>query len=405
MMPPQKKIRIYSPFFPDPPSGGSPQVVHDQVRALSQLGHSIELVLWKDRPPSQTGFSSAVKIAQCLPQRENSRQRAVRILTSVASKRASPEEYYYPRATKLPALGPVDLAIYHYSFAYNWLADPAFQLPAEKKRVVFFHNLESELFTQNAQAESWPKNLIQKLNASKLELHESELAERVDELWFLSPADRDTYLARNRAVSPARCRLVGPTYSTEIRTLRRARFLSSAPGPDTILGFVGAMDFAPNHESALWILTELAPRLRDAGFRGQILLAGKGAAPELLKKAADFSFVRFLGFVPDLEDGFWAKLSYALIPHVQGSGTRIKLLEALASGVPALASQGIEQRLLPGLRQHPLLHLSDDPADWVRRILAHAPFAERKAALDTPFPKELDGAEIYRFLDSPEDFG
>lgn len=101
-----------------------------------------------------------------------------------------------------------------------------------------------------------------------------------------------------------------------------------------------------------------------------------------------------------MED-FWAGLSHSLVPHLSGSGVRTKLLEALASGVPTLATPGAVSRLHPALRENPLLFCSESPDAWAERIVSSAPFAERQAHLDDPLPAMLDGEQVYRFL---EDF-
>jgi hypothetical protein len=79
---------------------------------------------------------------------------------------------------------------------------------------------------------------------------------------------------------------------------------------------------------------------------------------------------------------------------------RTKLLEALASGIPALATSEAAMRIHPDLRKSPLLRVSDDPQAWVETLLAAQPFEHR---LDEPGSilaagKALDGREVYRFL-------
>jgi hypothetical protein len=109
-----------------------------------------------------------------------------------------------------------------------------------------------------------------------------------------------------------------------------------------------------------------------------------------------------MGFVPDLEP-FWASLSFALVPHLTGSGVRIKLLEALASGIPTLATSEAALRIHPDLRVSPLLKVSDDPSLWVDMLMKAQPFEHR---LEEPGSilaagKGFDGREVYRFLSEP----
>src|SRR4029078_11584493 len=125
---------------------------------------------------------------------------------------------------------------------------------------------------------------------------------------------------------------------------------------------------------------------------------GKSPSDVIQEKARAYPFVKVLGFVPDLEP-FWAGLSFALVPHLAGSGVRTKLLEALASGIPTLATSEAAMRIHPDLRASPLLRVSDDPQFWVETLMKAQPFEHR---LEEPGSilaagKALDGREIYRF--------
>jgi glycosyltransferase involved in cell wall biosynthesis len=264
-----------------------------------------------------------------------------------------------------------------------------------------FLNLESDLFSERERRTSnslSPAKLIHNLNARKLYQHEKDLSRLADELWFISPRDLETYQGRFAATN---ARLVPPTYSRQLIQHRCAMFEKNRPSQAgyPIAGFVGALDFHPNELSALWILNEVAPRLAAQGFGGQIWIAGKSPSDAIVEKARQFPFVKVQGFVPDLEP-FWASLSFALVPHLAGSGVRTKLLEALASGIPTLATSEAAMRIHPDLRKSPLLSVSDDPDAWAGALLKAQPFERR---LEEPSSilaagQALDGREIYRFL-------
>src|SRR4051794_19287772 len=113
------KIRIYSPEYPFPMTEGAHQVIGDQIRTLLALGHEVELVIWKSPAPKQPFFEKLKLVCLHSPKRI---PRPLRILSSFVKPDASPELYYYPpELDERAKLGEVDLAIYHYSFAYAWL--------------------------------------------------------------------------------------------------------------------------------------------------------------------------------------------------------------------------------------------------------------------------------------------
>jgi glycosyltransferase involved in cell wall biosynthesis len=68
--------------------------------------------------------------------------------------------------------------------------------------------------------------------------------------------------------------------------------------------------------------------------------------------------VRLTGFVPRL-DSVYARADVVVVPLTLGGGTRIKLLEAFAYGVPVVASTTAAAGLEVADRRH--LLLADDP--------------------------------------------
>ena len=358
-----------------------------------------------------------------------------RVVTSLFSGLASPELLYYPpQNDHRDMLGAVDLAIYHYSFAYAWLINPS--APQESKKVVYFHNLESDLFRQRAvETRNIFNKLVFYLNAWKLRRHEKKLAQLCSEVWLISPPDQKQYLQNNLT---AVTRLISPSFNAELKTARTERFLrdqnamdensaTSPPSENSVpadrpvghqgesstplvrsnfsgvtLGYLGGMDFGPNRESALWILSHLAPELLKKNFTGRILIAGKNPPPEVLRLAKNFPFFEVLGFLKNTED-FWCRLSWMLVPHINGSGVRMKLLEAVASGVPVLAHPSAIERLHPALQNHLGIVACSTLEDWSQMILAETPFQTRRKLQEKLATSEvvagLDGLDIYRFLE------
>lgn len=380
------KVRIYFPYAPFPTTEGAYLVVADQLRYFAKRGDEVEFVCWREteetlkekRNLSGMGGDARWTLLKC--RKESRWTRISRIVQSLPTTSSSVEAFHFPAnlLSQVSDLEPVDLAIYHFSFAYVWLARRGL-LPKEELRVVHFHNIESELHALRRGG----FGLIQWINVRKLRAHERRLPGLIDEAWFLSPLDA-LKLKMNRM------RLVPPTFDPTLRRKRKAGCARTI-----ILGFIGALDNRPNFESVKWLLEKLSPVLLAGGFSGKLLIAGRDPPRRLRELGRKFEFVEFAGFVKNIDE-FWSRLSFLAAPHIVGSGVRTKILEAIASGVPVLTNPGGAAPLSEGVRASPFLICEDDAAGWAERILGErAPFGLRKALEGEPTPDDLIAESVY----------
>jgi glycosyltransferase involved in cell wall biosynthesis len=421
------KIRIYSPFVPFPVTEGAYRVIFDQTYSLLALGHQVELVTWKNTPKeferrthlwktNHPSFPSSIcsklnsekeSISVAAPDFKYlgpSRDfRVLRILSSFFGKEASPERFYYPTEVQSGQkdLGYCDLAIYHYSFSHCWLRFPQTS-HEEKRRVVHFHNLENELSLLQAKNSNSLKKWIHLRNFKKLKQHEEELMLLADELWFLSPVDLTTLSSYFRGSVTEKLKLVPPTFSYEISHW-------SKPDPSSIfkptdlfnkstlfLGFIGGFDFQPNRDSAIWIVEKLLPALKKTSFQGQILFAGRGAQ-DFLGTQSPSPLLQALPNSANIEQ-FFDQISWMLVPHITGSGVRIKLLDSLARKIPVMATPGAVERLHPEIQEHPLIFSSNDPDQWASKLAQEDNQGTRIKYRDLDFPHAMKGELVYRDL-------
>jgi polysaccharide biosynthesis protein PslH len=109
--------------------------------------------------------------------------------------------------------------------------------------------------------------------------------------------------------------------------------------------FVGNYLHPPNVEGALWLAREVWPLVRQLRPGVRLTLAGRAPPPAIQALVAPD--IRVPGMVADLRP-LYARSSLVVAPIFWGSGVRIKLLEALACGLPvvttALAAEGIDLR-------------------------------------------------------------
>lgn len=151
----------------------------------------------------------------------------------------------------------------------------------------------------------------------------------------------------------------------------------AAAGRPTIL-FTGGLGYAPNAEGLRWFVGEVLPELRKLLPRFRLVVVGKGAPPSLLALAVPGE-IEFAGWVEDVRTKL-AEADLSIAPLRVGGGTRIKILESMAAGVPVVATrvgaEGIEAS------DGESILLADEPAAMARAIadLARDPSRARRIA-------------------------
>lgn len=107
--------------------------------------------------------------------------------------------------------------------------------------------------------------------------------------------------------------------------------------------FVGAIGYYPNTDALLFFADQIAPILRE-NSRQQWQLRVVGAFPKntWMKQLKCFPEIKFSGWVDELCHEYDAA-DIVIVPIRGGGGTRIKILEAFAHGVPVVStSKGAE---------------------------------------------------------------
>ena len=143
--------------------------------------------------------------------------------------------------------------------------------------------------------------------------------------------------------------------------------------------FVGTMSWAPNVQAARYMAREILPRVRSAYPDAKFAVVGRGIEASVAEELATYPGVSVIGEVSDVRT-WLSRAHVGVCPMVSGTGIKNKLLEAMAAGVPSvatpLACQGIE-----GLSERQVL-IADGAetfASRVTRIFADDVLAARLA--------------------------
>ena len=92
--------------------------------------------------------------------------------------------------------------------------------------------------------------------------------------------------------------------------------------------FCGSMDYFPNQEGLIWFCKEVFPLMLKENPQVKLLVVGRGDPGDELNNLLKNDSIIFFGMVADVND-YYKKAAVAIVPLLSGSGTRLKLLEAM----------------------------------------------------------------------------
>jgi glycosyltransferase involved in cell wall biosynthesis len=155
--------------------------------------------------------------------------------------------------------------------------------------------------------------------AKKLAQMERELMVDADEIWTLTSSDAAAY---NELFPGTPVRII------EITPPSPPSPTSPIP-PDFDIGLLGTWTWAANEAGLRWFLSHVVPKLSSTRV---IRVAGRVPNHVLAPQN-----VTFMGRVDEAFD-FLARCRVVCVPSVAGGGLQIKMLDAIASGKPVVAS-------------------------------------------------------------------
>ncbi|QXI30278.1 glycosyltransferase family 4 protein [Pseudomonas vanderleydeniana] len=131
--------------------------------------------------------------------------------------------------------------------------------------------------------------------------------------------------------------------------------------------FIGNYEYSPNLDAVEWALDVILPALWKLNPDVRFAIAGYGL-PDAWRERWSDPRIEWQGFVPDLRT-LQSRASVFFAPLRQGGGSKLKVLEAMAAGLPVVTTDQGSSGLKVENGQH---YLGSEDPQALARILADA---------------------------------
>jgi glycosyltransferase involved in cell wall biosynthesis len=353
------RILYVSTWFPYPANNGAKIRSYHLLRALGAR-HEVSLLSFAFDMPQPvnraalTAFCAKVEPVYCNPFQRQAARSVLRFLsTDPIVTQPLPEvtvaaDRLYQQTTFDAVIASIEVTA-----AY------ALQAPASTVKVLEEHNSLTRWMRERYEQQT---SLLQRLRCwvswQKTRAYETKLFPRFDLCTMVSLQDQQESLnlLRGRSTPVA---MIPNGVDCELN-----RPGSAATRPNTLI-YNGAITYRANYDAVQYFLSEVYPRVRQQCPHTSLTITGSTEGVDRSGLVMDES-VHFSGYVDDIRPVVGSH-TICVAPLREGGGTRLKILEAMALGVPVVSTTKGAEGLDVVAGEH--LLIADEPQTFAAAVI------------------------------------
>jgi sugar transferase (PEP-CTERM/EpsH1 system associated) len=328
--------------IPYPPNKGDKIRAFHQLRAMAAR-HEVDVFTLAD-DPGDLGYGSALapyckrlKVARVHPRL--ARLRALPYLFTAAPLTIP---YFYSPELAAEVSKAVQSRSYDRVFVYCSAMAQYVEAAGQIPMVTDLVDVDSDKWEQYAKFTQFPFSAVYRREGRALREYEREVCAKSS--CVVVTTEREAQLVRQ--ISPAANVHVVPN------GVDTAYFDPQAVPPDrtvpTVI-FTGDMSYFPNEDAVRYFAQKVLPLIQQSVPGVRFLIVGRNPTRKV-RQLQKIEGVEITGFVPDVRT-YLAKSHVAVAPFLIAAGIQNKILEAMAYGLPVVATSRATQGLFPTLAE------------------------------------------------------
>jgi sugar transferase (PEP-CTERM/EpsH1 system associated) len=361
-------ILMLTASLPYPPQQGGALRSYGLLSGIAKAGHRVSLLSFSDQDGEAwrgTPLETICQHVETVPtptRSKTDRLRDLLLSTQADIARRLWSDVFLERLKALVSNRDVDVVQFEGIEVACYL--PALRSIGTRSRLIYdAFNAEAALQRVIFEVDRgvparWPAAAYSFIQAGRIEQYEKLLCQQADQVIAVSEEDA-TILESHQPGKPVAVVPNGIFVDDYQRTTEQLDLGANA------LVFTGKMDYRPNVDAVLWFIQSILPLVRQQVPDARLYVVGQQphARIEALRGQAG---VEITGWVKDVQPYLRGAAVY-VAPLRMGSGTRLKLLEAMACGCAVVATTIARSGMKAAANQ--AMQVSDTPAALAESII------------------------------------
>ncbi len=322
--------------IPYPPDKGEKIRAFHQLRAIAARHEVDVFTLVDDARDLAHRDALAAHCHSLTVARVHPKLARIRSLPYLFTKTPLTVPYFYSAELAAEVRKAVSERSYDLIFVYCSAMAQYVPLTPSIPMVMDLVDVDSDKWRQYASTTSFPFSIIYRREAHRLRDYERQICARAARVFVTT--EREAQLVRQLSDTiPVHVISMGVDTS---------RFSPVQHSPDTnapAMVFTGVMDYLPNQEAVRFFACQVLPLIRRAVPGARFLIVGRNPSRKV-RELAKLDGVEVTGYVPDVRT-YLAQAQVSVAPFSIAAGIQSKILEALAFGLPVVATPRAVQAL------------------------------------------------------------
>ena len=270
----------------------------------------------------------------------------IRCLLGLLSKQPLTTQYFYSKKLKETIQHQdFDVALVDCSSMARYVID------VERPKIIDFVDIDSDKWRFYSQHAWPPKSIIYSMEHKRLQLFENYISKQFNFCLIVSKNEKKLLHSDENVV------IIPNGIDLEF-------FVPTAQQSNNTLIFTGAMNYLPNIDGVFHFHRAIWPLIKEHIQDIRFIVAGM-SPPHKIRALASAD-TTITGFIPDVRE-YLVQATVCVVPLRIAKGIQNKILEAMAMGIPVVATTAANNGIGARDKQH--LLVADSPDDFARSVL------------------------------------